>query len=350
MKLDERFIEYIRDRAREFERTFDRGDIENGWRNHSEFLKRYPFREHPELIDKLTPDKVQKKGGEDYFFLWVDYRTKALGALPGYSAFAYYNAAENIEEFKKLLRIVVDDSKSLSEKIDASWDRIKGFGGEDRIYAKKIIFLYYPKNVIPIFKNDHLEYFIEKLGLKEEVRKRSEKKYRKSYESLTIGEKYEILNEILLEFKNSMDVLKDWDNAYFMRFLYEIFPIGKIRLKSRELKPIISEGMLFSPTDELGVACLFSMFHKELGFPYIVGVSSRSFPDIVAIDERGNPVRIELEYRASDFIVHEHPVEDCDYIVCWENDLNKEMLEKLPKVISLKVEVKRILSTQVSKE
>jgi hypothetical protein len=326
-------------KAREFMAEFDRSELDAAWRNHSEFLKRYPFREHPELIDKLTPDSIYRRGAGDYFFLWVEHRTRSLGAIFTYGGLVYLNAIANIDRFKSLLKIAVDDAKPLREKIDAPWENIKGFGG-DKLIAKKIVFLYYPDRVIPIFKTDQLECIVGKLGMSEELDGKARELYKKKYSDLTLGERYELLNSILMEIKNSVEEFKDWDNAYFMRFLRSTYPCPRKEEESK-LTPFAPIGILFAPTDELGVACLFFIYHEKLGFPYIVKVSSR-FPDVKAIDERGEPVSIELEYKASDFITHGHPPEDCDYIVCWENDLKETPTDGFPKIKSLKDEISKL--------
>jgi hypothetical protein len=335
-ELKERLVR----KAKEFMAEFDRSDLDVAWKNHAEFLKRYPFREHPELIDKLTPDGIYRKGAEDYFFLWVEHRTRALGAIFTYGGLVYPNAIANIDKFKSLLKIAVDDAKPLREKIDAPWEDISGFGG-DKLIAKKIIFLYYPDKLIPIFKTDQLEYMVENLGLsEEELDKKARELYKKKYSDLTLGERYELLNSILMEIKNSVEEFKDWDNAYFMSFLCSTY----LPKKECKLTPLAPRGILFAPMDELGVACLFFMYHERLGFPYIVKVSSR-FPDVKAIDEGGEPVSIELEYKASDFITHGHPPEDCDYIVCWENDVKEPPLGEFPRIISLKDEMLKLAKT-----
>jgi hypothetical protein len=338
--------EWLSGKAREFMAGLDKSGLEAAWKVHAEFLKRYPFREHPELIDNLTPDKIYKKGAEDYFFLWVEHRTKALGAIFTYGGAVYPNAIANIDKFKSLLKIAVDDTKPLREKIDAPWEDISGFGG-DKLIAKKIIFLYYPDKIIPIFKTNQMEYIIEKLGLgEEEFDNKAKEIYKKEYDDLTLGEKYELLNSILLEIKNSIEEFKNWDNVCFMWFLDSTYPYTRkeSRKGKPKLTPLIHKGVLFSPIDELGVACLFFIYHEKLGFPYIVKVSNK-FPDVKAIDTSGEPVSIELEYRASDFINHGHPPEDCDYIICWENDLKETPTSEFPQIISLKDEIPRLTKT-----
>jgi hypothetical protein len=335
--------EWLERRAKEFMAEFDRSELDAAWRNHAEFIKRYPFREHPELIDKLTPDDIYKKGTEDYFFLWVEHRTRALGAIFTYGGLVYPNAVANIDKFKKLLKVAVDDAKPLHEKIDASWEEIRGFGG-DKLIAKKIVFLYYPDKVVPILKTDHMERVVEGLGVgEEELERRAEGSYGKGYDDLTLGERYELLNGVLLGFKDGVEELKGWDNAYLMRFLYSIYSDLKTRRERKpKIGPLLPRGVLFSPVDELGVACLFFMYHDRLGFPYIVKVSSK-FPDVEAIDESREPVSIELEYKTSDFIAHGHPPEDCDCVVCWENDLGEAPAGKFPRVISLKDEWPKLI-------
>jgi hypothetical protein len=336
------------DKGRRFIAELDRSSLEIAWKNHSEFLKRYPFREHPELIDQLPPEKIYARGAEDYFFLWVEHRTKELGAIFTYGGLVYPNAIKSIDKFKQLLKIAVDDSKSLSEKIDAPWEGINGFGG-DKLIAKKIVFLYYPDAIVPIFKTDHLEYAVRKLGIEDrELDERARRSYKKEYSGLTLGQKYELLNNLLLEVKNSVEEFRDWDNACFMKFIYDFCSIPKrLPREGKLLTPLRREGLLFSPVDELGVACLFFTHHKELGFPYIVKASSK-FPDVTAIDKDGETTYIELEYKSSDFILHGHSPEECDYIVCWEDDL-EEKPDKFPEIISLKNEIPKLTEIRSEK-
>jgi hypothetical protein len=128
--------------------------------------KLFPFRKHPECIDKLTPKKIYNPGGKDYFFYWIEYKLKILGHLSVYNGKkTYINAMDNINALKQLLKIIVDDTLSISEKIDAPWEKIKRFGGDKHI-AKKILFCYYPEKVICVYNTKDLEEFSEKLDLK----------------------------------------------------------------------------------------------------------------------------------------------------------------------------------------
>lgn len=90
--------------------------------------------------------------------------------------------------------------------------------------------------------------------------------------------------------------------------------------------------LLFEPVDEMGVVYLFAKHHREIGFPFIVKLRSK-YPDVIAIDTKGERKLIELEFRASSF---NHDPKDCDYIVCWIDDLDEEIKKKLPQIIDLR--------------
>jgi len=194
-----------------------------GWSRHSEFLKLYPFRKNPILIDKLTSERVFDPGKQspEYFFYWIEHALKPLGHLGIGSSSTWENAKNNIDKLKALLKIAVDESLAVSEKVDAPWGDIKGFGSDKHI-AKKIIFCYYPKKVIPIFKTDHLEHFVRKIGFN--YRLMAQEKYKKNYDALSTGQKFEFLNELLFNYKGQIDEFKKWDNALFSGFLYKTYP------------------------------------------------------------------------------------------------------------------------------
>jgi len=365
-------IKEILEKARNFDKDGRIKEIvEKAKEKHLEFLKLYPFRERKEEIDNLTPEKIFNPKGE-YFFYWIEHALKNFGRISVGSSQVWENAKNNPEKLKELLKIVVDDTKSISEKIDADWESIAGFGG-DRLIAKKIVLCYYPDKIIPILSTNALEHFTEVLGI--DYKNASLTKFNKSYESLLIGEKFSLMNELLLEFKNRYDEFKQWDNNYFAKFLWENFPPPKKEwylppynpIENKNIRLILlkkfQDGKLFAdiiekifrekdpktymnivkkileekfnmrniPAYEQEVIFIFSKIHKELGFPCIIELRSK-FPDCIVTDSSGKEKKIEFEYFSSDF---NHDPKECDYIVCWENNLSKEALQKLPKVISL---------------
>jgi len=322
-----------------------RESVEKAWLRYSDFIKIYPFKEHPEYIDNLTPDKLYNPGRGEYFFDWIEHKLKSLGHLFIGSARVWENARKDTDKLKQLLKILVDESVPISEKIDAHWEDIKGFGGDKHI-AKKILFCYYTKEVIPAYKTEDLEDFVEEFDL--EYRQRAYERYGREYEMLSVGQKFELLNGLVLELKHKFDEFKEWDNALFGSFLYAYFPpsriterINKPKTKSKTT-PFSHYGLIAEPQNEQEIVFLFSKFHRELGFPMINRIKT-TFPDAEAINEKKEIKRIEFEQRASDFIVHGHNPKECDYIICWENDLTEERIKRkqLPKIISLKKELEK---------
>jgi hypothetical protein len=86
--------------------------------------------------------------------------------------------------------------------------------------------------------------------------------------------------------------------------------------------PIDFRGFRHAPINEKGVIYLFGMVSYELGF--IVEAVHAEFPDCEAKrhigKDRYQRVRIEFEYRSSNFKVHGHDPTRADMIVCWIND------------------------------
>lgn len=364
-KLKGKYIEFNKN-------TKLKNKIKEAWIRHKKFLKLYPFKQNPSKIEKLTEENVYNPGKE-YFFYWIEHGLKALGGVGIGSDRVFRSARENLDKLKYLLKIIVDNSKTISQKIDADWESIKGFGGDKQI-AKKILFCYYPDSVMPIFSTDHLKYYCDKLGL--DFKKSSKNKFNRDYEGLSIGERFELFNEILLNFKSNIDFLRGVDNSYFMRFLYKLFPevkskpIGEEKyiisstvlsvllqkfkegkISNEKMEKIITEmregnskfydQFLLKILKKLGlknipyyhdeVVCLFGKLHKDLGFIEINEIQPK-YPDAIVVDKDGKEKKIEFEVDSSDF---NHDKEGCDFIVCFTNNLNEEKAIDLPPIISL---------------
>lgn len=314
----------ISEKAKEFDSNAEhRREIGNALELLKQFRKKYPFKDNPKSIDELTADDLFKKG-EDYFFRWIEFTLRPLGRIAIGSATVYRNAYNQLEDFKDLLRIAVDEERTLAEKVDAPWERISGMGGDKHI-AKKIISCY-NDNVLPIFKTEDLEYlfdlFVGRLKLPS------------NYDSMSLGEKYQFLTQALLNVKESFAETKEWDNAYFMRFFYEMFPPPREKItweKHAPPEPLNKLGLLFEPQSHEEMMFLFSKIHEKIGFPYITKIQA-AYPDVFALDNDRTVKRIEIETFASQF---DHDPKGCDFIVCWENDL-ETVPEDWPEIIQLK--------------
>jgi hypothetical protein len=85
-----------------------------------------------------------------------------------------------------------------------------------------------------------------------------------------------------------------------------------LRFRSQEHAPINEQGVIF----------LFGMICSDLG--YVVEKLKSGFPDCEAKRELRpgiwQRVRIEFEFRSRTFRTHGHDPQQCDVIVCWENN------------------------------
>jgi hypothetical protein len=104
--------------------------------------------------------------------------------------------------------------------------------------------------------------------------------------------------------------------------------------------------LLFEPVDEMGTVYMFAKHHREIGFPFIVKLRAK-YPDVIAIDTKGNRKLIELEFRSSNF---NHDPKGCDFIVCWIDDLEENMKKNLPQIIDLRKSLSNFYSKQAANE
>jgi len=89
--------------------------------------------------------------------------------------------------------------------------------------------------------------------------------------------------------------------------------------------------LAFEPSCEQEVVAAFSAIARRLGF--VILDLGTAFPDCrVRKLDTEDEVRVEFEYRSSDFIKHGHPSDGCDLVVCWEEDVSLQS----PDVIALK--------------
>lgn len=107
------------------------------------------------------------------------------------------------------------------------------------------------------------------------------------------------------------------------------------KLKSRLIfgEPINFRGLRFAPVNEQGVVYLFGMISHELG--YMIESIRTEYPDCEGkrcFDKKANQwehIKIEFEYKSSNFKEHNHNPDGCDVIVCWINDWQDSPVEIL---------------------
>jgi hypothetical protein len=195
----------------------NRAEVNKALLSLKELRAKYRFSDNLREIEWLDPDRLYKVNPDETgeFFRLLEGSLKPLGYTTLNSGNIYRNIRLQIKDFKNMLRVAVDDRKSLAEKIDAPWERIGGLG-QDKLLAKQLIFCYnYDHgNVLPIFSNQHLRHFAGRVveGASGQT------KY------LSQGQEYEYYTKELIDAKNSYPATKAWDSTYFARFLYQSYP------------------------------------------------------------------------------------------------------------------------------
>ena len=230
-----------------------RSDVNKALASLKELREKYRFVENLREIEWLDPDRLFKVNPDETgeFFRLLEGYLKPLGYSILNTSNVYRNTRLQLKDFKNLLRITVDDRKSLAEKIDAPWERIGGFG-QDKLLAKQIIFCYNNDHgiVLPIFSNQHLRHFVNRVS--DSIG--GQTKY------LSQGQEYEHYTTELLKVKSSLAITKAWDTSYFTRFLYQTFP------------PPDSERVDVNATNERKAGIVVSNEQLELqGFMRILG-------------------------------------------------------------------------------
>lgn len=244
--LYEKKFRYLKYRARNLKsiltkiKKFDeniklKNEVDDLYKKLNEFKEQYPFRDNPDSIDRLSADdiiKTTEKGDMKIgdFFHKLEYKLKNIGRYTAWTT-TYLKIKNQLDDFKNLLRVVVDENKTLAEKVDANWEKISGMGGGKQI-AKKIIFCYFTE-FLPIFKIEHLENAHTKIYGKEI--------HSTNYPKMSIGQQYQFLTQRLLGFKNSLEITKNWNNVFFSTFLYEELGIRNEPLEFSAQNKIISK-------------------------------------------------------------------------------------------------------------
>ena len=114
-------------------------------------------------------------------------------------------------------------------------------------------------------------------------------------------------------------------------------------------KLINFRGLVYAPTNEQGVVFLFGKVAHEFGM--YVELIRTGYPDCIAKryigKDRWEDVKIEFEFKSSDFARHKHKTEDADMIVCWIHDWDEcpksievlELKDEIGKLDNISVEV-----------
>jgi len=183
-----------------------------------------------EFVKKFPLDKIASLSLEDYvvghrsdsFCNWLETKLMGLGKIKGGSTadkkFGVYYGKTNKDATRKYR-----NAKKWGATPDEAFQNIKTeivhlFERENNdnirritenkispMFKGKILSTYYPEKYLCIFSEAHINHFLDMLPIEYRIN-----------ESVSLEEK----KNILLNFKKSDDVMKEWNNYLFMAFLY----------------------------------------------------------------------------------------------------------------------------------
>lgn len=108
-------------------------------------------------------------------------------------------------------------------------------------------------------------------------------------------------------------------------------------------------GLIHEPVNEQGVVFVFAKLHKKLGVDYIQGIRG-AFPDAFGIRKIGKgkyePIDIEFKFESIDFKRSGYDPNECDILVCWEDNWKGEDRPKNLEIIELKSAIPKLLETE----
>jgi len=227
-------ITELRDYQIEFEKI--RADYNSGFKEINALRKKFTIDYPINEITKLTKDQYVIGKGDSTFCNRIENDLNDWGNIHGSPAIKFglyfgkygqdktrkyrigrkeYGTDENIA-LKKILFAIVE---LLENKND--FDILKK-NPISPMYKGKILSVYYPNDFLNIFSAKHLNYFINVLGLDNDSKSELDKQ------------------ALLLNYKNSDKVMKEWSVYEFSKFLYKSFgnPNDEIKEEniSKELK------------------------------------------------------------------------------------------------------------------
>lgn len=197
-----------------FEQEFKDDDYEKKEQLRREFVEKFPI----ESIRKMDVDNYSLGGKQGNLCWWLEYNTVELGSIKGGVALKhkiYYSVKEARWIFPKEFKNETEAWLKLREELykflkEFRDEGIYEVGQTNILYSMnmvrtKLLFLYYPEKLLPIYSADHIFKMLEFFGYKKEEIK--------NWDSIKA-------NMELKKLQLSDDKFKEWNCYKFMQFLY----------------------------------------------------------------------------------------------------------------------------------
>lgn len=207
--LDKGITQFINTRLKEFKKKYEESEIER-----IKFIQIFP-KKH--LMQMQLDDYIVGKGGESFCY-WIETKLRELGSIKGGSTAdkkfgLYFNKQSGeyrtIPKWDNDLRIdvaFINIKNAIVNLLDAG-ERVDVDAISDNplspMFKSKILVTYYPEKYLNVFAPEHVDYFIHKLNIKVQLTSSVEEK-----------------RQVLIKYKDSNELLRNFNNYIFMAFLY----------------------------------------------------------------------------------------------------------------------------------
>lgn len=209
-------IKSIEDALKEYDRRTYQDHVAKAAQERTEMLRRFPLEAWPTMT--LEQYALGQSDFSETYCRWLEFGTPHMGSMRGGSALKhiiykhkskpgwYYRSQySNEQEAWQALRTAFVQMFTLAKA--GGWDEIDEIeplnGG--RMLKIKSLHLYFPDDVLPITSPDHLQQFLQRLGVyREEM---------KNWDGVR-------LNRRLLQAMRQYPEVKGWNSSEIERFLY----------------------------------------------------------------------------------------------------------------------------------
>lgn len=179
-----------------------------------DFVTKFPVNQ----LHNMQIDDYVVGSGKESFCYWLETKLRELGSIKGGSTAdkkfgVYYNKAEGVYKTIPKWDADLDADKAFVNINKALNDLLIAGENDDTqailknpispMFKNKILTAYYPDKYLNVFSEEHVDFFLSKLGIKFQSH-------------LDLEEK----RKLLIEYKNNHDEFKSFNNYLFMVFLY----------------------------------------------------------------------------------------------------------------------------------
>jgi len=225
--------EKLRQKQSQFEGTRQerQGHYKNLRKLQKQFVQKFPIKKirSLEIDDYVEGKRIDGEINTESFCYWVEWKTSNLGRMQGARADKFGLYCDKKTQQYKFLKKFEDENKAFNFLKGQIIKLIKHGRSKELenikrvelspMFKGKILFLYFPDKFINIFAERHVDYFLEKLDLLNE-----------DTNKLSLIDK----REVLFNFKNNDEFMKNWSMFEYSNFLYTVFGRPAKREKTPE--------------------------------------------------------------------------------------------------------------------